>query len=266
MKKQLNLLKRKKMIRNKDKSGQVTIFIIIAIILVALMFVLFFLWPDPYIRTTPESDPSAYIEKCLRDYTKEAIDILSEQGADIDPEGSVLYNNKDITYLCYNDNYYKTCINQRPMLIEHIEQEITDYIEPRVQQCFSSLKQELEDRRYSVRMGSMEIITELQSKTVNVEVKRDMEMKKNENTRKFENFGAKISNPIYDLAEIAMEIANQEARYCNFDVVGFMITYPDYNVDKLRLGDSSTIYTLKDIPTGKSFTFATRSCAMPGGI
>ena len=36
--------------------------------------------------------------------------------------------------------------------------------------------------------------------------------------------------------------------------------------EKFRTGNSDTIYTLKDIPTGKEFKFAIRSCVMPAGL
>lgn len=258
-----------KMIRKNKSKGQVTIFIIIALIIVVAIALIFVLWREPEAGVTPPTDPEGYIEKCIKDATKEAIEILSEQGGDIKPEGSVMYKNENIAYLCYNVNFYQPCIMQRPMLIEHIEKEIANYIEPGVKDCFYSLKQELDKRNYDVSMGNLDtkdITTELQTKKVTVTIKRKFEMTKNEETRKFEKFSAQVSSPIYDLAKIAMEIANQEARYCNFDVLGFMIIYPDYDAEKFRTGNSDTIYVLKDIATGKTFSFAIRSCAMPAGF
>lgn len=251
--------------KNKTR-GQVTIFIIIALIIVIAIALIFLVWRKPTIEVSPTTDPEGYIEKCTKDATKEAIDLLSEQGGDIKPEGSVMYKGRDIAYLCYNANYYMPCINQRPLLIEHIEKEITSYIEPKVQDCFLSLRQELEKRNYYVSMGSMDIETELQSKKVVVTTNREFEMTKNQETRKFEKFKAQVSSPIYDLAKIAMEVANQEARYCNFDILGFMIIYPKYDAQKFRTGESDTIYTLKEKATGKEFKFAIRSCAMPAGL
>lgn len=255
--------------KNKiNKRSQVTIFIIIALIIVIAIAFIFLVWRKPTIEVSPTTDPEGYIEKCTKDATKEAIDILSEQGGDIKPEGSVMYKDKSIAYLCYNANYYKPCVNQRPLLIEHIEKEITFYIEPKIQDCFLSLKQELEKRNYDVEMGSMnteDITTELQSKRVIVTIDRKLQMTKNEATRNFEEFKAQVSSSIYDLGKIAMEVANQESRYCNFDILGFMIIYPEYDAQNFRT-DSNTIYILKEIASGKEFTFAIRSCALPAGL
>lgn len=254
--------------RNKlNKRSQVTIFIIIAMIIVTIILI-FLLWRKPTISISPAADPSAYIEKCTRDAVKEAIEILSEHGGDIKPEGSVMYKDKDITYLCYNANYYKPCINQRPLLIEHIEQEITNYIEPKVQNCFVGLRQELEKRNYDVSMGSMnkeDIITELQTKKVIVTIDRKFEMIKHEETRKFDKFKAKISHPIYDLAEIAMEIVNQEAKFCYFNVNGFNANYLKFETRKDMIDDSK-IYKIKEKASEKDFIFAIRGCVMPAGL
>jgi hypothetical protein len=252
--------------KNKNKHAQVTIFIVIALIIVVAIALIFVIWRRPTVTISPTASPEAYIERCMKDYTKEAIDLLSEQGGDIEPEGSVMYKDKEITYLCYNTNFYTPCINQRPMLIEHIESEISNYLEPKMRSCFSSLKSELEKRNYVVDMGSMNIITDLQTRKVITTAERKLQITKNQETRKFEKFKESVANPIYDLAEIAMEIANQEAHYCNFDILGFMIIYPEYDITKFTTGDSDIIYTLKEIASGKEFTFAIRSCAMPAGF
>lgn len=251
--------------KNKQNKGQVTIFIVIALIIVAGLLIIFLIWRKPTLTVFPETNPSAYIEKCMKDYGKEAIEILSEQGGDIEPEGSIRYKDKNITYLCYNANYYVPCVNQRPMLIEHIEQEITNYLEPKMRSCFSSLRDELEKRGYTVSMGEMNIVTGLQTRKVSITAERSLKLTKNNEVRNFEKFKASLANPIYDLAKIAMEISNQESHYCNFDVLGFMILYPKYDIKKFR-EDDSTIYILKEVASGEEFTFAIRSCAVRAGL
>lgn len=250
----------------KSKRSQVTIFIIIALIIIVAIALIFVLWRKPTISVSPSENPESYIEKCVKDATEEAISLLSKQGGDIEPEGSVMYQGKKITYLCYNANFYLPCVNQRPMLIEHIEKEITNYLKPKMNECFSSLRTELEKKNYQVSLGSMSITTELRTRKVIVTVERKTELTKNQEVRKFEKFKSQISSPIYDLSKIAMEIANQEAHYCNFEILGFMIIYPKYSAEKFRTGNSDTIYTLKEIASGKEFKFAIRSCAMPAGF
>lgn len=252
-------------IKKMNQRGQITIFIILGLILVVVIILLFLLIKKPDVSLTDTENPQAYIESCTNDAVEEAVEMLLENGGDLEPKGSVMYNGKELTYLCYNENYYKPCINQRPMLIEHIENEITSYIQPRVSNCFQTLKTELETR-YDVEMENMELTTELQTKQVVVNIKRDFKMVRGDNVRSFTEFKANLINPIYDLAKIAMEISNQEAHYCNFDILGFMIIYPKYDIQKFNTGESDTIYTIKDLTTNQEFKFAIRSCALPAGF
>lgn len=250
----------------KNKRGQVTIFIILALIIIVGIILLFLLIKRPSFEIEDVENPQAYIQSCTRDAVEEAIEILMPQGGDINPEGSVMYQGEEITYLCYNANYYVPCVNQRPMLIEHIQGEIDSYIIPRVENCFNGLKAKLEEKNYDVFMGEMELATQLQTKQVVVNINRDFKMSKRDETREFKNFKASLVHPVYDLAKIGMEIANQEAHYCNFDILGFMIIYPEYDANKFRTGDADIIYTIRDIATNQEFKFAVRSCAMPAGF
>tara|TARA_Y100000034_G_scaffold63700_1_gene77011 strand:- start:172 stop:939 length:768 start_codon:yes stop_codon:yes gene_type:complete len=254
------------MVKKMNQRGQVTIFIILAMIIVIGIAILFVLIKKPDLQIEDVESPQAYIESCTRDFVEEAIGILSKQGGDIEPEGSVMYKGKDITYLCYTSTNYATCLNQRPMLIEHIQQEITDYISPKVENCFQQLKIDLEKKNYVVEIGNMNLKTKLQTRQVLVNIDRDFKMTKRESTRDFKNFKMSLVNPIYDLAKIANEITNQQAKYCHFSELGFMIFYPQYNIEKIITGDADIIYKTTDKNTNQQFTFAIRTCPMPGGL
>ena len=262
------------MVKKMNKKAQVTIFIILAMIIVVAIAVLFLLIKKPDLQIEDVENPQAYIESCTRELVEEAIGILSEQGGDIEPKGSTMFRGRDITYLCYNANYYIPCVNQRPLLIEHIQDEITNYIEPKVENCFQTLKTKLEDKSHVIEMGEMKITTTLQTKQVLVNINRDFKMTKRDSTREFKNFKMSLSHPLYELLKIVIEITNQEARFCNFDILGYMIFYPEYNLNKFRPGASEeqeidtgdVIYQIRHISTNQRFVFATRSCALPPGF
>jgi len=74
-----------------------------------------------------------------------------------------------------------------------------------------------------------------------------------------------LVHPIYNFAEIAMEIVNQESHFCNFDELGFMIMNPRFDVVKFITGDADVIYMIKDYETNQKFRFAIRSCTFPPG-
>jgi len=253
------------MAKKLNKKGQVTIFVIIALIIVVSMLLLFLLFKAPEPEIIDEDNPQAFIESCTREAVEEALDILMPQGGDINPKGSLMYYNINRTYLCYNANYYLPCINQRPMLIEHVENEINNYIEPRVANCFNILKSKLEER-YAIETGDMNLNTKIGPNQISVKINKYFKISKEDKTITFEEFKINIIHPIYDILKIAMEIVDQEIRFCNFDILGYMVFYPRFGLEKLRPGNSETIYKIKDRTTNEEFIFAIRSCALPPGF
>ena len=251
---------------NFNKKGQITIFIILALILIVGIIFIFLLRQTPKAEIVSEENPQAFIESCTRDAVEEALNIIMTHSGSLEPKGTVMYQGENISYLCYTNIYYRSCINQQPLLIEHIEDEIYKYIKPRISNCFQVLKTTLEPR-YEVEMGEYwDLTTKLTPNGVEVNINREFKMQRGNNVRSFSLFKTNIIHPIYRLAEIAMEIVNAEARYCNFDTLGFMIIYPRYNINKFRTHDSTTIYSVKEIASNEEFKFAVRSCAIPSGF
>ncbi|MFA7708024.1 MAG: hypothetical protein WCX73_03675, partial [Candidatus Pacearchaeota archaeon] len=235
-----------------NKRAQITIFIILALLLVVGIIFIFLLRQTPKTEVVSEENPQAFIESCTRQAVEEALDLIMIHSGSLESRGSVLYEGQNISYLCYTNINYRSCVNQQPLLIEHIEDEIYTYIKPRVANCFQTLEATLEPG-YEVEMEEdWDLTPRLTSHGVEVEINRDFKMQRGTNIRSFNLFKISIIHPIYRLAEIAVEIVNQEAKYCNFDTLGFMIIYPKYDIKKFRTGNSDTIYSLKEIKTDKS--------------
>ncbi len=248
-----------------NRGAQIAIFIIIGLIMVVILIILFLLFKAPEIKVLDENNPQAYIEGCTREAVEDALEILSKQGGDINPKGFIRYDDEEITYLCYNVDYYWPCVNQRPLLVEHIENEITDYITPKVLECFVDLESKLENR-YDIDISDMKLITKLQSKNIIVEIDKKFKMSRGDEVRDFNEFTMHMSHPIYDFANIAMKVVNQETHYCTFDELGFMILYNEFDVTKLITGEADIIYVIKERATEQEFVFAVRSCKLPEGF
>ena len=255
-----------KVINRWNNQGQVTIFIIIALIIVVVMAMIFISTGTYKPTINVEKAPHSTIELCAKKAVEEAIKKIEINGGDINTGFSVRYNDINRTYLCYTNQYYSRCVNQRPKLIEHIQDEITNYITPQISDCFDSLKTELDKRYQNIEMGDMKVTTTLSPREVLVNIDRKFKMSNGENSKEFDNYKVAIVDPIYDLAKIAAEITNQEAQYCNFDTTGFMTIYHDYDITKFKTGNSDTMYIVKDRRTGEEFNFAIRSCVMPPGF
>jgi len=250
----------------KNKKAQITIFVILGLVIFASMVLLFILLiSPPESSVIDENEPAAFIENCVAEAAGEAIKTISENGVHISPKGYVEYNGSEITYLCYTSDYYEACVNQRPLLIEHFQNQISDFIRLQVSECFSTLKNGLENR-YDIETGELSIDTNLYSKNVHIDIKKKFKMSRDGDVRDLNKFNMQMNHPIYDLLTVAIEIVNQEARFCNFDELGYMILFPEQDITKFVTGDDNTLYTITDTFTGKSFRFAVRSCVLPAGL
>ena len=145
----------------KSKRSQITIFIIIAILLVAAILLFFFMLRQRNIEIQNQLNPVNYIDKCVRDNVEQAENIMLAQAGYINPEKYILFNNNKVAYLCYNKNYYQACVNQEPVYIESLQQEIRNYIKPKIEECFYSLQQELQKRNYQIEQGSLSLNVEV---------------------------------------------------------------------------------------------------------
>jgi len=251
--------KREKKIGNKR--GQVTIFIIIAIVIVAILLILFF--PRIKILVT---GPSAtdYVRECTEEAAEEVLEKITLQGGSLEPENYILYQDNKVEYVCYTNEYYKRCTMQKPFLKQDIEREIISYVEPRVKTCLTSLKQQLEKRGSSVSLEEMSVETSIVPNSIIITVNAPMSVIR-EGAESFNKFKTSIKSELYDLIMLSSSISNYEARYGDSDSLTYMLYYPDIRVEKKKQGEGSTIYILTHKPTDEKFMFASRSIAWPPG-
>src|SRR3989338_5247015 len=91
-----------------NKSGQVTVFIIVAILIVALAAMIYFFMPGTSVGTEfNEKNPNRFIQTCIEDEIERAVELVSLQGGSINPEHFFLYQSNKIEYLCYTTEYYR---------------------------------------------------------------------------------------------------------------------------------------------------------------
>jgi len=242
----------------KSKRSQITLFVIVAILIVVAVL-LFFLFRGKIryeISYDIEKNPEAFIDSCIEPKVMEAAELISQQGGYISPEFYRKYEGVNIAYLCYNVNNYLQCVNQQPMLIQHIKKEIYNYIKDDVENCFQELKLNLEKQDAEVVLGDItEFEVILKSKKIIIPIKRDLTITKADASYKFEKFNSVTRYPIYDLALVVQEIVNQEARFCNFVQEGYMIFYNRF--------DREIVYTVTDRQSQKYFRFAVKGCTTP---
>lgn len=249
-----------------DKRGQVTIFIILAIIIVvgAVLAYLFL----PGFRATTGFDvenPNAFIQTCMEDNIDSAIERISIQGGSMNPEHTFSYLNTPVEYLCYTNQYYIPCTVQQPLLINHLKSELDESLQSVVTTCFNDLKQSYEDKGYTTQLRQGTLDTEFQIKNILFNFPNyELIVQKGE-TQNYDSFSIVVNNNLYELASIANSIVDWESRYGDAETTTYMTYYPDIKVEKKKQGDGTTIYIITNRETRDKFQFASRSVAWPPG-
>lgn len=246
------------------KRGQVTIFIIIAILVIAIV-ALFFIFKDKIGEKEPAitevTNPNAFLKSCIKDAVEETIEILSFQGGYMENPLSInfKFGNEpfwDISYLCYPDSSDLYCRIQGPLIINRMERELGQELskENELEFCFKDLKQSYIDKGYLVTSSQYnKFEANLIENKLIIELDAKLTMTKAGQTLILKEFKMEFPTKLYNLGKIADKIVEQESEYGSFDTTEYAenINY------KVSYEPSDTkIYTIENRKTKEKFRFA----------
>ncbi len=248
-----------------NKKGQLTIFIIVAILIVVGIVAAFWLMGQSTTVAPADLNPKQFVQKCVRDAVEDSVDKMLENGGQRVPSQAIAYQGHEWNYLCYQADYYQGCYNLHPMLEFLIENEINEDTKDEVQECFDSMREDFESKGFDVSGGATTYSINLLPGKVEINLDKKIDVVRGDSSQSFEDFNTDILSPIYELMRIAREVVNSEAQFCHFEYNGYMLLYPDYEIRRIDYSDSK-IYRLIDRRTGAEFKMAVRSCAFAPGI
>jgi hypothetical protein len=246
-----------------ERKGQVTIFVILALIIVGVLIVIF-TRPSTNIFSS-SVNPSNYLRSCIEPEIEIIKETLSDNGGYTQPDNYLMYQDKKFQYLCYTSEYYKACTVQQPLLLKKVQDEMIKHIEPRAKQCYQDLIDQYEKRGYEVKSGQSQIVVGVVPESINVEFIAPLTLIK-EDTQTFDKFSVAIQSKWYDLINVATNIVQYESTYGDSETSLYISYYPNLIIEKTRRDDGSTIYQLRDVTTNDRFSFATRSLVWPQGL
>lgn len=257
-----------------SRRSQVTVFIIVGLLLVAGIL-LFFLFkagvvPNPLGRKV-EVNSNVFLQQCIEGDLRDALSLIMSQGGYVSNPLHVNFEFEDekprnISYLCYTEEPYIPCVNQEPMFIAHLQDEIHEEIGDGVEKCFDSYVRNLEKGGYKVNSSYDDFEVDFALKKVLLKFNASVVADKGGEVSKQEQIGVIHTSRFYDLALVVQEIVGQEAEYCNFEQLGFMLIYDDFNIDKFRTSGLFTIYDVEHRDSKEAFRFAIKSCVIPPGL
>ncbi|MEK6817618.1 MAG: hypothetical protein AABX80_02345 [Nanoarchaeota archaeon] len=185
------------------KKGQITIFIIIAILIIAVVVLFFTFKGSLQIPGKPVSPETAeiqnFVQECLDETSELAIFDIAERGGYEDPS-------KVSSTIVFNTPYYiKNNKNLMPSK-EKIQEEISKSLEKQMYSCVNNFALFPE---YEITKGKMEIKTTIDSEKVLVEMDYPLTIKKGESSSKLKKFNSEVPirlGIIYDaVAEFVVE-------------------------------------------------------------
>ena len=248
-------------IRDRKKAGQVTLFIILAIIIVASILV-FFLYLQPNFFSVKSE--KLYLESCVEGIIQDSINKLSLTAGNSDPSFNAQYLGENISIVCYSDEYYKPCVVQQASFKQTFEESLAKETKTQIEKCYKDSVRELQAKGYEVTEGNIKQTFEINPDGVKVTVNAPTTVSSGEVNSRQEKFEIKYNSDIYKILMIATSILQYETSYGDSEVSTFMYLYPELNVQKIRSNDGIKIYIITD-KNVIEFKFAVRSYAWPPG-
>ena len=249
-----------------NRRAQATIWIILAVLLVASMVIFFTVINRGNINIIPQqSEPRAFIEKCTRDAVLEAEELMLPQGGFIDPQNYIIYNYEKVEYICKAEANFELCVMQHPVYLAELKQEIENYVDDKVSDCFADLRVSLQERGNEVFLNNDQTISvDLSPGRIYVNLNRTLTVRKGDSETRYTEFPSEVASPLYNLAVVAIEIANGESSNCNFEYAGYAITNRGVSIsaDRPHADENAIVYNIRDRISDKILSIAIRGCVV----
>lgn len=248
------------------KKGQVTIFVIIAILIVVAGILIYQFVPAVQNALGGiQTNPNVYIKDCIEDDFNDAIQTISLQGGEFEPESYFSLKGQKLNYLCYASEYFEYCKVQKAFLKESIEKDLSVKLKSKADSCFNSLKEDYESKNYQVSLQKGDVSVKILPDRSELTMDMQLSIKKKEEQKSFESFSVSKNNNLYQMLGVARSIIEMETTMGEAEPIDFMSLYRGLKVEKLKQGDETKLYIITDKKSGDKFQFASRSLAFPPG-
>jgi hypothetical protein len=257
-----------------NKKAQVSIFIVIAVLVVGIIAIYFLIRSGIITEFSaggkPEENPESYLKECIQEKVQYTIKTIMIQGGYMNRDLNIKFQfegeeYQNISYLCYTSLDYISCTNQEAMLFTHIKQEIKNEIEDEMEECVNSYFESLKNRGFEVSGVYNGFSVDSIPEKVILSLDAKVTLTKGGETTNQKDLKIVIPTRIYELTEVVQEITSQEARFCYFENGGYMMLYPEFKIERYKTSRDVKIYTVIDKRSEEVFRFAVRSCRIPPG-
>ena len=252
------------------KRGQVAIFIIVGVLIVAGISIFFLVFSNksPVVPTQQGANANSFLSACLANKIRENIDNLSMQGGSLNNPLNVSFKfssetaPETIGYLCYSGGYYSSCVNQQPMLFPYFENNLKQISDSEVKNCFNQLVSSLKSQGQVTTSSYDNSEYTLYDNKLIINIGAEVTATKTA-SQEYQNFTVLVPTNMGGILRVAQNIINTVTTTCDF-YYALAQNYPNYNIAKYYDSkDSTVIYSVQDKMTGEELRFATRGCVIP---
>lgn len=256
-----------------NKKGQVTIFIIVGLIIIASTAGFFvvkstlekralereqeqvILLPEK-IRPVKEA-----IDSCIKEISEDALQIIGMQGGYlILPEDKYITNpnNEFSNHLTifsdlrvpywYYQNTAETEVQEIPT-IDLIKSQIEDYITTNIPVCIPEAQQ-ISRTGYTLEVQNPQTKVEIKkNEDINIKIQYPMIFKVNEDTFNFNNFNQELDLDFYNIYEAATKITQSEinTNFLEEQTIDMMVIYDQIPYDFIELSCTPKLWSITDV-------------------
>lgn len=242
------------------KRGQVTIFILFAILIVFAILAVAFLYKENLSSLfSGDIDTRSELSACIDDVVYPSVKAHLAQGGVLNPQKTISYSGHNYTYLCHTANDYEACYFLHPSLRLIAKNSLEAQTKEGVIECFSSILEETRSKGYLVQEEMLNYSLDLVPSAVEVNIEKAITLTKGETSQIYTDFSVEVDSKLYELLDLASKIANAHANTCDFDYNTYAILYRNYQISR-KTYQYSNIYTIKDKISNDEIKFAIRSC------
>jgi len=226
------------------KRGQVTVFIIIAVIVVAIVVgVVYFSSTGKSfgIGKTDTGPVNSFIQSCLDETLKEATEYVALQGG--------YYNEPVVSkfYIFHNIPYYWLEGQSQVPEISTIEQEISEYMEDNMDYCLNDF-QIFENTNYKIETFDIEISSlEILDNSVEAKINLPTTISMDEKVVEYKKFDSTISSDLKKVYDLSKKIIEEQKKTPNEMPLGFISLLANDNgftFETMNLEDDDVVYSL----------------------
>jgi len=228
------------------KRAQVTIFIIIAILIVASI-VMFFLFREKIgfweNKINPEVLPVySYVEDCVEETEENALARIGEQGG-------YFFISQDVKSIGSNIPYY--LYNQEELVPTKadIELELSGFVHEELSFCILNFKDFRDE--FEISHELKEVKTKINDNSVdfNLQYLISVSKKESEATSQFEEFNIRIPIRLGTIYNVAQAVVQEQQKHLDSICLSCLYTLGKENnvhIDMLDYGNDTTIFTIID--------------------